>query len=54
LKQIVALINENQEQIFEALRLDLGKSKTEALLSEVNMALQEAQQVRNFAFTDFL
>lgn len=41
LRAIRSLVNENRDVLLEALRVDLGKSSFEAVLSEVNIVLTE-------------
>ena len=48
LRRIKAWIEENQKDVMDALKRDLGKSKTEAYMSEVGMVLEEIRyQIRH-------
>ncbi|MFA7127345.1 MAG: aldehyde dehydrogenase [Bacilli bacterium] len=48
LKQLKAKIQQKEEEIFEALYLDLGKSRTEAYMSEVGMVYSEIDHMLKY------
>ena len=45
LKLLKSVIKENENNIYEALKLDLGKSKTESYMTEVGMVLEDLSYV---------